>query len=314
MRDFRREVSAASDFSTEFPETEFSWSLTRHLRFLRCERAYFLHYYAAQGGWDGWADPVISAIYRGKKAKLYAEWLGELMDAAWKAVLDRVRFIPEPMRARAFRRRLEELLFARMTERVREAAESPDYIPFPDFELPPDDLFRKARHDLAEALEFAFSTQYPSAILHFQRPNRINRNADYEAWFGEIRIWSNPGIFWSEPGMRCSLRLSFCEPEPSIFQACADIFAWYIRTLFHEENACSTFLAAERGEWKGFEYSGNADRAEELIAGSVAMMRAKIRPGRVVYFADFPECGVPEICRCCRFGLACSFFREADEE
>ena len=82
MRDFRREVSAASDFSTEFPETEFSWSLTRHLRFLRCERAYFLHYYAAQGGWDGWADPVISAIYRGKKAKLYAEWLGELMDAA----------------------------------------------------------------------------------------------------------------------------------------------------------------------------------------------------------------------------------------
>lgn len=53
MRNFRREVSAASDFSTELPETEFSWSLTRHLRFLRCERAYFLHYYAAQGGWDG---------------------------------------------------------------------------------------------------------------------------------------------------------------------------------------------------------------------------------------------------------------------
>lgn len=113
--------------------------------------------------------------------------------------------------------------------------------------------------------------------------------------------------------MRCSLRLSFREPEPSIFQAGADIFAWYIRTLFHEENACSTFLAAEHGEWKGFEYSGNADRAEELIAGSVAMMRAKIRPGRVVYFADFPECGVPEVCRYCRFGLACSFFREADD-
>ena len=159
MRNFRREVSAASDFSTELPETEFSWSLTRHLRFLRCERAYFLHYYAAQGGWDGWADPVISAIYRGKKAKLYAEWLGELMDAAWKAVLDRVRFIPEPMRARAFRRRLEEHLFARMTERVREAAESPDYIPFPDFELPPDDLFRKARHDL-----FRRSIRQPSCI------------------------------------------------------------------------------------------------------------------------------------------------------
>lgn len=69
MRDFRREVSAASDFSTEFPETEFSWSLTRHLRFLRCERAYFLHYYAAQGGWDGWADPVISAIYRGEEGE-----------------------------------------------------------------------------------------------------------------------------------------------------------------------------------------------------------------------------------------------------
>ena len=177
MRDFRREVTAASEFSEELPCTEFSWSLTRHLRFLRCEREYFLHYYAAQGGWDRYADSLVAAVYRGKKTKLYTEWLGDLMDEAWKTVLDRVRFIPETMRLRAFRRRLEEFLFGQLTRKTAEAASgAPGYLPFPDFELPPDDLFRKARHDLAEALTFCFSTQLPVSAVHFQRPNRINRN------------------------------------------------------------------------------------------------------------------------------------------
>lgn len=311
MRDFRREITAASDFSVELPETEFSWSLTRHLRFLRCEREYFLHYYAAQGGWDRYADSIVAAVYRGKKSRLYAEWLGELMDESWKAVLDRVRFIPEPARQRAFRRRLEEFLLGRLSQKVTEAASgSPDYLPFPDFELPPDDLFRKARHDLAEALTFCFSTQVPSSAIRFQRPNRINRNQDYECYFDRVRIWSNPGIFWSEPNLRCSMRFSFHEAEPAIFQSSADLFAWYVRELFHETMGTSFFFAAERGVWTCFELTGDADRAEELMSESLLRMRAKIRPGNVVYFTDFPECGAPELCRACRFNLACSFFRE----
>ena len=311
MRDFRREVTAASEFSEEHPCTEFTWSQTRHLRFLRCEREYFLHYYAAQGGWDRYADSLVAAVYRGKKTKLYTEWLGDLMDEAWKTVLDRVRFIPETMRLRAFRRRLEEFLFGQLTRKTAEAASgAPGYLPFPDFELPPDDLFRKARHDLAEALTFCFSTQLPVSAVHFQRPNRINRNQVYECYFDRVRIWSNPGIFWSEPGMRCSLRFSFREAEPVIFQTGADLFAWYVRESFGENRTASFFFAPERGRWNCYEYSGSADRAEELMAESIVRMRAKIRPGNVVYFADFPECGVPELCRFCRFNLACAFFRE----
>ena len=80
MRNFRREVAAASESPVELPETEFSWSLTRHLRFLHCERGYFLHYYAAQGGWDRYADSVAAAVYRGKKTLLLPEWLEERMD------------------------------------------------------------------------------------------------------------------------------------------------------------------------------------------------------------------------------------------
>ncbi len=312
MRDFRREIIAASDFSVELPETEFSWSLTRHLRFLRCERGYFLHYYAAQGGWDHYSDSMVAAIYRGKKSKLYAEWLGELMDESWKIILDRVRFIPVAARQRAFRHRLEEFLLGRITQKVEETA-SADSIPFSDFDLSPDDLYRKARHDLAVALTFAFSTQIPSSAIRFQRPNRINQNQDYECYFDGVRIWSNPGIFWSEPNLRCSMRFSFHEAESAVLQSSADLFAWYIRELFHEESCTSFFFAPERVEWNCFEFSGNADRAEEFLSESIHRMRSKIRSGNVVYFADFPECGSPEICKNCQFNLACSFFSEVQE-
>lgn len=110
--------------------------------------------------------------------------------------------------------------------------------------------------------------------------------------------------------MRCSLRFSFREAEPVIFQTGADLFAWYVRESFGENRTASFFFAPERGRWNCYEYSGSADRAEELMAESIVRMRAKIRPGNVVYFADFPECGVPELCRFCRFNLACAFFRE----
>ena len=123
MRNFRREVAAASESPVELPETEFSWSLTRHLRFLHCERGYFLHYYAAQGGWDRYADSVAAAVYRGKKTLLLPEWLEERMDQAWKSVLDRIRFLPEKMRQRAFRYRLERRLLEDLEE---EAGRTPE--------------------------------------------------------------------------------------------------------------------------------------------------------------------------------------------
>ncbi len=311
MRNFRREISTASDFTLELPETEFSWSLTRHLRFLHCERGYFLHYYAAQGGWDVFADPAVAAVYRGKKTLLFPEWLEEQMDEAWKTALDRVRFLPEKLRPRAFRRRLEQLLLEALERKTEElASDSPEKLPFPDFPLPPEDLFRKGRHDLSEALNFCFSTQIPSSVIRFQKPNRINLNEEYESYFDGIRIWSNPGVFWSEPEMRCSMRFSFRETERSVLQAGADLFAWYIRENFRETAAVSFFFLPENGHWNGLEISGDPDRAEELMGESIAWMRSRIRPGNVVCASDFPECGIPELCRVCRFNLACSLVRE----
>ncbi len=311
MRNFRREVAAASESPVELPETEFSWSLTRHLRFLHCERGYFLHYYAAQGGWDRYADSVAAAVYRGKKTLLLPEWLEERMDQAWKSVLDRIRFLPEKMRQRAFRYRLERRLLEDLEEEAEKmASHAPDYLPFPDFPLPAEDFFRKGRHDCSEALNFCFSTQIPQSVIHFQRPNRINENLCYESYFDGVRIWSNPGVFWSEPGMRCSMRFSFRPAEKAILQAGADLFAWHIRESVHESAATSFFFVPENGHWECLEFSGDPDRAEELMGESITWMRSRIRPGNVVCAADFPECGIPEVCQSCRFNLACSLVRE----
>lgn len=305
MRNFRREIDTASECSVELAETEFSWSLSRHLLFRCCERAYFLHYYFAQGGWDPEADPVVREAYAAKKFETLEFWLGRETDRIFRESLDRIRLIPLPIRMAAFRKELEYLL-SHLKYRIPEEG-------FLHFGLSREDAVRKVEYELRNAFRCFQGSQIPEILLKMQRSNRINRNMDYEFYLNDVRIWQNPGVMWQEPGMHCCFRILYMPFQEEICRAAADLFALYCETLFLDDVSLTAVISCDDGEWREFRFTGSAKFGRELAESSIAEMKSRIRSGKTVYIADFPECGNPEICSQCRYKTVCAILREAME-
>lgn len=302
MRDFRREVKAASELAAILPATEFSWSLTRHLQFRHCERGYFLKYYFAQGGWDRYAESAVRLAYAAKKSVSYAQWLGDLTNRALKESFDSIRFLSPGRRFRRFRDHFEDCILVEL-DRIGEAD-------IHDFPLHGSDLLRKARFDLAGAFRCLCSSPVFEMLLKMQRSNFINRNEDYECYCDGTRIWFDPGVRWQEPGCRSSLRIQYSPFAEELCRSAADLFAYYIRNRFGAEKAVSFFLAREEEDWQAYRFCGNAEFAEKMIRKSIAAMKEKILPGNMVRCSDFPELGVSEACRGCKYCEACAALRE----
>ncbi len=302
MRDFRREVTAASESSAELPATEFSWSLTRHRLFRRCERGYFLHYYFAQGGWDRYADDLVHRAYAAKKSVSYAQWLGDLTNRVLEEAFDRVRFLSPGARLRRFRNCFEDYM-------LDELGRVGDVSLF-DFSLPEADLLCKAKFDVAGAFRCLVSSPEFGMLLRLPRSNFIHRNEEYEFYCDGVRIWFDPGIRWQEPGCRCSLRILYSPFEEELCRTTADLFACYSRERFQSENTISFFIVRDGEEWKAVSFHGNAGCAEDLMRGSIARMKGKLRPGNVVVLSDFPEIGLEDVCCECRYSRICPLLRE----
>ena len=305
MRNFRREIETASECSVELAETEFSWSLSRHLLFCRCERAYFLHYYFAQGGWDTGADPVVRDAYAAKKLDTLEFWLGCETDRVFRESLDRVRLVSPQMRMFCFRKEMN-LRLSHLKYRIPEEG-------FLHFDLPVEDAIRKIEYELRTSFCCFMDSQILAILLKMQRANRINRNMDYEFYLNDTRIWQNPGVMWQEPGMHCSFRIRYLPFQEEYCRRAADLFALYCGTLFHEDMSLTILLAQVDNKWQEFRFTGNAECGREFVESSIAEMKSRIRPGKTVYIADFPECGTPETCSECRYKTICSILREALE-
>ena len=66
---------------------EFSWSKSRHHVFQECRRRYYLHYYAAWGGWDPGAPAAVRALYVLKQLGTRQMWAGRLVHEAIERAL-----------------------------------------------------------------------------------------------------------------------------------------------------------------------------------------------------------------------------------
>ena len=60
------------------PDQPLSWSFFRHTLFKKCKRAYFYHYYGAQGGWDNFADTYSRQIHKLKSIKTVELWVEDV--------------------------------------------------------------------------------------------------------------------------------------------------------------------------------------------------------------------------------------------
>jgi hypothetical protein len=63
-------------------ENLFSWSKSRHEKFVSCERAYFFHYYLSWGGWEREAPERVRQVYALKKRTNRYAWAGNAVHEA----------------------------------------------------------------------------------------------------------------------------------------------------------------------------------------------------------------------------------------
>ncbi len=70
---------------------EFSWSKSRHEKFSECRRAYYLHYYAAWGGWDRSAPATAKEAYVLKRLGNRFTWGGSVVHEHVRDVLQAVQ-------------------------------------------------------------------------------------------------------------------------------------------------------------------------------------------------------------------------------
>jgi hypothetical protein len=91
-------------------QNEFSWSKSRHEKFVECRRAYYYAYYGSWGGWEAAAGSPVRELYVLKKLSSRWQWAGSVVHDALKQMLSRARvtgdFLPlervlERTRARA---------------------------------------------------------------------------------------------------------------------------------------------------------------------------------------------------------------------
>lgn len=70
---------------------EFSWSKSRHEKFVGCRRAYFFTYYGSWGGWEARPGSPVRELYVLKKLSSRWQWSGSLVHGALREVLSRFR-------------------------------------------------------------------------------------------------------------------------------------------------------------------------------------------------------------------------------
>jgi hypothetical protein len=70
---------------------DFTWSKSRHEKFVDCRRAYYFAYYGSWGGWEAPAGSPLRELYVLKKLSSRWQWAGSIVHAALKQVLSRAR-------------------------------------------------------------------------------------------------------------------------------------------------------------------------------------------------------------------------------
>lgn len=72
-------------------QNDFTWSKSRHEKFVECRRAYYYAYYGSWGGWDAEPGSPTRELYVLKKLSSRWQWAGSVVHDALKDLLRRAR-------------------------------------------------------------------------------------------------------------------------------------------------------------------------------------------------------------------------------
>ncbi len=233
MRDFEKDIASASRFRKVLPETEFSWSLSRHRLFHFCKRACFLHYYLAQGGWDVYADPLVREVYSLKKLLPLKLHLSGIFEDSLSEALLRTRGISGPpvekkklllgLLLRSLSRKASGAFPGRADSSSGSGEEGGTGIHWNLLEhfygvrgfSTAEAVHRRIRESLGKAWRFLGASPLADELSGLTENDLLFCSRIAAFRYGSCRVWFHPGTVWFRKNTAFALRCDFPGAENS---------------------------------------------------------------------------------------------------
>ena len=325
MRDFQADVIRAAISGKPLPEGGFSWSPARMQLFRFCQRAYFIRYYLAQGGWNIHAHPAARTAYLEKHLPDFSQFLSRTLEQAVSDAMFYAVRREKKERSDIFRRALVQGL-ERHTTALIIGLEKRDYLADPKlpglleaFHGETDFLHSEKVGSRCAAV---FSKVLPSLLkekdfkekIEDPEPLSLRKGENFLALnWRSFTVWLYAGIICTEGDTVTSLRFhatgnqpEFLPPDHGLESA---LFREYVRQKMHREKTVfNVFSFDEEGKTAYHTVEPGPVAADRVDVSSTGMLRM-VRDNGQVYLSDFEPACEPEKCRVCPFRQTCGMLR-----
>ena len=285
---------------------EFSWSYTRHKIFKFCRRAYFYRYYAAQKGWDKFADPRSQLIYRLKNLVKTENYVRNTVSKAISDVFLRgnkknekdfpLRNIYSELRQNLFRTRTD------IENRCWEDDPKKTNL----FEIyygeSPDTVFGRIREYISGIILILSQGGLLSELSAIPYLQWKNFKLPLAFFLDGLNVWTAPDFVWTEEGNTNVLFLRF-RPDDESWRLPPGISVLALENKFHippSRFRCRTFFCNGHEIFEGYE---NLEKVRSLIKESSSSMLSLLVPDGKAHEENFgraetccSSCGFKEYC------------------
>ncbi len=299
---------------------DFSWSKSRHERFVECRRAHWFTYYGSWGGWEAEAGSPVRELYVLKKLSSRWQWAGSIVHGALKQVLSRARATGDVLpleRALDRTRDRARAEWARSREKSywREASRIVGLVEHEYGEAVPDAEWKRLYEQVVEGSLRAF---YASGVLdEIRRTPREDWLVvdELDSWgFEGTKIWVAVDFAYRDRDGRVHVVDWKTGRERDVDHVQVGVYALYARAKWGvaPDSVVGGLVYLADGERAGERVEVAADGA--ALEACRAEMRASIRemkatlddPARnVAHEETFPRLEAREGCRRCPFRRPC---------
>ena len=294
-------------------QNTFSWSKSRHGKFMECRRLYWFHYYGSWGGWDPAAAPEVRERYILKNLSTRQQWAGKVVhDVLQKALvhIHEGRDIPCE--------RLIDMAHTTMREQFR-ASRAGAYRNNPkrypglvehELSLPvSNDEWKRNWENVRDCITRFYEAGWPERARRIPAGSWLPVDALDTFLLDGIKVFAAPDFALRENGRLIIVDWKTGTPrdEDQKQVQCYVLFAadrWQAPT----DSITARLVYLGSGEEIDVAVDSAAlDAFQAYFRQSVTAMKACLRDpdANEACMDDFPPTGSPSACRGCPFGRLC---------
>jgi hypothetical protein len=297
---------------------DFTWSKSRHEKFVGCLRAYYYQYYGSWGGWEAPAGSPVRELYVLKKLSSRWQWAGSVVHDALKGVLQRARatgeFRPlEDLLLRTRQRARAQWASSRDKSYWREASKIAGLVEHEYAEAVPGEEWKRVWDEVIEGSLRAF---YASET--FERIRRTPRERwltvdELDAWnFEGVKIWVAIDFAHLDADGLVHVLDWKTGKEREVDHVQVGIYALYAQQKWNAPADSVVgglvYLSTPGGDRVSVAADAAAlDACRDEMRRSISAMREHLDdvPGNVARQERFPQLGDRAACRRCSFRRPC---------